>query len=447
MLQIESGATAGLIVVGGPTGCGKTSIINCLLAQHPDRFVRVPSFTTRSKRSDEAGEYTFVDREAMLQMHARGEFLNLDSVYGNLYGMSLRGIEAIVGSGRLAIKEVHPRNHSVLRDRYPQLVSILLPQVENATYDDPDGWEPERRARLEEDIPYYRNIDHQPFEIVRSISPNETPAEVAAHLYITISAVLKARSRFPSPGEIDAVNASGYSLAAKEFLDENRVTTAAFHQLSTAFFRDSINRFTGSGIQCLELGPGSGWLRGSFAWPSLNYAGVELSPAMLAEHTTPDRHRVHAASVRAMPFPSSYFDVVFASLADPFSHPAAWCEIWRVMRPGAKFIFSAPAAEWATALRETEKQDRTTFVLKDGSAAEVYSFTFSEPELRTALHSCGFDVVEFHTVFGALQPGNLVPPAFLKAASRAGIPHEAMKVVNCVVAQKSEKLSHDYTDL
>ena len=82
-------ATLGkLVVISGPSGSGKTSIIR-RLREHPQVRVSV-SVTTRPPRAGEVDgrDYTFVDREAFLAMHAAGRFIETNDVFGNgtLYG-------------------------------------------------------------------------------------------------------------------------------------------------------------------------------------------------------------------------------------------------------------------------------------------------------------------------------------------------------------------------
>lgn len=428
---------SGLILLGGPTGAGKTSLISALTSMYPERFSRVRSFTTRSPRPDEnTSEYTFVDESTIARMFADGELLNLDLAYGHYYGMSRSSVEEIIASDKFAVKEVHPANHAKLRTAYPDLLSILIRQ-ESTLSGSTSSWDSERQSRLEMDTLFYQDIDLSTFDIIRTISPDESAEDVAAHLTTTIVAVHAGQSRFPRASEIDALNTEGYSRAAKEFVDSRRITTLAFHQLSFPFFQEMLRRIPPN-TRCLEVGPGSNWLRQSFGWPPVEYVGIELAGGMLEAHHLPTQQRkVGLGSVRAMPFPSSYFDFVLGSLADPFCYPAALCEIWRVIKPEAAFAFSAPAAEWAEALRSPEMRDRTTFLLDDDNAADVFSFAFDEQELRSLLERCGFEILEFHRIPVAELPTNHnVPPAFQIAADRLGIPHSNLIALNCVLARK-----------
>lgn len=80
-------STGVLVVVSAPSGCGKTTIMEKLLKQHPD-WVRSVSVTTRAPREGEVkGEdYFFVSPSAFEEMKAKDEFLEHATVFDHSYG-------------------------------------------------------------------------------------------------------------------------------------------------------------------------------------------------------------------------------------------------------------------------------------------------------------------------------------------------------------------------
>src|ERR1022692_2722754 len=85
----------GLVLIGGGSGCGKTALVDALVAARPLVYARVRSFTSRMRRPGEGdAEYEFVTREDLFEMHRRGDLVSLDEAYGEYYGMSCRAIEA-----------------------------------------------------------------------------------------------------------------------------------------------------------------------------------------------------------------------------------------------------------------------------------------------------------------------------------------------------------------
>jgi len=78
-----------LIVISGPSGVGKTTIIKKIL-QDPelkDKLMFSVSHTTREKREGEVEgqDYFFVSEEEFMRMVERGEFIEWAKVHGHLY--------------------------------------------------------------------------------------------------------------------------------------------------------------------------------------------------------------------------------------------------------------------------------------------------------------------------------------------------------------------------
>lgn len=76
-----------LIVISAPSGGGKTTLCQNLLAASP-RMKRVVTCTTRNPRPGEKDgiDYQFLSRERFLERVGHGEFLEHADVYGNFYG-------------------------------------------------------------------------------------------------------------------------------------------------------------------------------------------------------------------------------------------------------------------------------------------------------------------------------------------------------------------------
>ncbi len=116
-----------LYTVSAPSGAGKTSLVNALLARSRDLRVSV-SHTTRPMRSGEEDgvNYHFVSEEAFLAMLERSEFLEHARVFGNLYGTSQIWVEQQLASGIDVILEIDWQGAQQVRRLLPDTRSIFI---------------------------------------------------------------------------------------------------------------------------------------------------------------------------------------------------------------------------------------------------------------------------------------------------------------------------------
>ncbi|KAG5469382.1 hypothetical protein LSCM1_02599 [Leishmania martiniquensis] len=96
------------LVVCGPSGVGKGTLLGRLLREYPNRFAYSVSHTTRKPRHGEVDgrEYHFTDRDSILKMLDNNEFLELCDVHGNFYGTSVVAVHAVQKQGKVCIIEI-----------------------------------------------------------------------------------------------------------------------------------------------------------------------------------------------------------------------------------------------------------------------------------------------------------------------------------------------------
>ena len=116
-----------LFVVAAPSGAGKSSLVNALLAREPAIALSV-SHTTRPPRvGEEYGRhYYFVQRAAFEQEITDGIFLEHAQVHGNLYGTSSRTVETLLQQSRDVLLEIDWQGARQVRERKGDCVSVFI---------------------------------------------------------------------------------------------------------------------------------------------------------------------------------------------------------------------------------------------------------------------------------------------------------------------------------
>lgn len=91
------------VVISGPSGVGKGTLITMLMKEFPSMFGFSVSHTTRAPRNIEKDgtHYHFTERSVMENGIKDGKFLEFASVHGNLYGTSVEAVEVVADAGKV----------------------------------------------------------------------------------------------------------------------------------------------------------------------------------------------------------------------------------------------------------------------------------------------------------------------------------------------------------
>ena len=116
-----------LFIVAAPSGAGKSSLVNALLARDPGITLSI-SHTTRPPRpGDQDGvHYHFVDRPGFESLIKEGAFLEYAEVHGNLYGTSRKAVDPLLAAGRDVLLEIDYQGARAVRMQMPAAVGIFI---------------------------------------------------------------------------------------------------------------------------------------------------------------------------------------------------------------------------------------------------------------------------------------------------------------------------------
>lgn len=116
-----------LIVLSGPSGAGKTSVVTRAMAGREDMCFST-SVTTRKARPGEVDgkDYFFIDRESFDEMAANGELLEHADYVGNSYGTPRAFVEDKLAEGMYVILDIEVQGARQVSEKMPEAIKIFV---------------------------------------------------------------------------------------------------------------------------------------------------------------------------------------------------------------------------------------------------------------------------------------------------------------------------------
>lgn len=122
-----------LVVISGPSGVGKDTLLQCLKTDGRD-YAFVVTMTTRPKRDSEVDgvDYFFVSHTTFQQMIAEDELLEYSLVYGDYKGIPKNQVRRALESGKDVMMRIDVQGAAKIRRIVPNAVTIfLMPESED----------------------------------------------------------------------------------------------------------------------------------------------------------------------------------------------------------------------------------------------------------------------------------------------------------------------------
>ena len=157
-----------LYVVAAPSGAGKSSLVNAVLAKEPGISLSI-SFTSRPPRPGErhAQHYHFVTKDRFEEMIAAGEFFEHALVHGDYKGTARQSVAPQLESGKDVLLEIDWQGARQVRQQMSDCVSVfILPPSRDALEtrmrnrgQDSDAVIARRLAAATEEMSHYDEFD------------------------------------------------------------------------------------------------------------------------------------------------------------------------------------------------------------------------------------------------------------------------------------------------
>ena len=118
--------TGKLIIVSGPAGSGKSTVLKELFKLADYKFSI--SATTRSPRNGEVHgiDYYFISREEFSKKISDGEMLEHVEYSGNYYGTLKEPVEKMLNEGHNVVLEIEVVGALNVKEKYPEALMIFL---------------------------------------------------------------------------------------------------------------------------------------------------------------------------------------------------------------------------------------------------------------------------------------------------------------------------------
>ncbi len=117
-----------LIVISGPSGVGKGTVIQEVMKDPELNLAESVSMTTREKREgeQEGVNYYYVTREEFEKTRDEGGLLEWTEFVGNYYGTPLSEIERLRSEGRNVLLEIEVEGCMQVKSKVPDVLTIYI---------------------------------------------------------------------------------------------------------------------------------------------------------------------------------------------------------------------------------------------------------------------------------------------------------------------------------
>ncbi len=116
-----------LVVVSGPSGCGKDTVVKCLRKQHPEIEVSVSATSRLPREGEKEGvDYYYMTRECFEEKCKSGEILEYTDYLGNYYGTPKSEVDKRISQEITVILVIEVEGATNIKRMYPDCTTIFV---------------------------------------------------------------------------------------------------------------------------------------------------------------------------------------------------------------------------------------------------------------------------------------------------------------------------------
>ncbi len=119
-----------VVVVSGPSGVGKTTVVRRVMDECPLPLTLSTSVTTRQPRAGEldGADYHFLEKNEFLRRREAGDFLESFEVFGrgHWYGTLRDKVASSLAAGKWVVLEIDVNGAMQVVEQYPDAITVFV---------------------------------------------------------------------------------------------------------------------------------------------------------------------------------------------------------------------------------------------------------------------------------------------------------------------------------